>query len=108
MKLGINSYTFMWSIGFKGPNPAYPDREARPAAPLTPLGLLEKARELGVGLVQTGPNLPLDQLSEPDLDAFIQRAREWGIALEVGTRGLDEPHLARQIALAQRLGAGLI
>ena len=54
MKLGINSYTFMWSIGFQGANPAYPDKAARPAQPLTALGLLEKARQLGVSVVQTG------------------------------------------------------
>ena len=42
MKLGINSYTFMWSIGFQGPNPAYPDRAARPAQPLTRWGYWRK------------------------------------------------------------------
>ncbi len=106
MRLGINSYTFMWSIGFKGPNPAYPDAEARPANPLTPLGLLEKARELGVSLVQTGPNLQFHDESE--LDGFIQAAQAWGIALELGTRGLDYEHLVGQVALAQRMGATLI
>lgn len=108
MKLGINSYTFMWSIGFKGPNPAYPDQEARPAAPLTPMGLLEKARELGVHLVQTGPNLGLEKLNEPELERFVQTAHDWGLTLEVGTRGLDEDQLTRQVALARRLGASLI
>jgi sugar phosphate isomerase/epimerase len=108
MKLGINSYTFMWSIGFQGANPAYPDKAARPAHPLTALGLLAKARELGLHLVQTGPNLPLDQLPEADLAAFDQAARAAGLTIEVGTRGLDEPHIARQVALAQRLGATLI
>jgi len=108
MKLGINSYTLMWSIGFQGPNPAFPDKAARPTHPLTPYGLLEKARELGVHLVQTGPNLPLDKLSEADLDTFIGAARDWGIELELGTRGLDYDHLVKQIALAQRIGAKLI
>ncbi len=108
MKLGINTYTFMWSIGFKGPNPAYPEKEARPTQPLTALGLLQKARELGVRLVQTGPNLPLDKLPEAELEAFIQRARGWGIELELGTRGLDYDHLVKQIALAKRIGARLI
>src|SRR5690349_16656015 len=108
MKLGVNSYTFMWSIGFQGANPAYPDKAARPAQPLTALGLLAKAQELGVRLVQTGPNLPLDKLPEAELAVFDETARAAGITLEVGTRGLDEPHIARQVALAQRLGANLI
>jgi 3-oxoisoapionate decarboxylase len=108
MKLGINSYTYMWSIGFKGAHPAYPEREARPTRPMTLLDLLWKARELGVGLVQTGPNLPLDALSESEIDAFIRTALEWGIELELGTRGLDYEHLVRQIGLAKRMGAHLI
>jgi 3-oxoisoapionate decarboxylase len=108
MKLGINSYTFMWSIGFKGPNPAFPDREARPAAPLTPLGLLEKARELGVRVVQTGPNLPFEGLAEAQHDRFIARARDLDMELEHGTRGLDVDHVERQVALARRMGATLI
>jgi 3-oxoisoapionate decarboxylase len=108
MKLGINAYTYMWSIGFQGPNPAFPDRAARPARPLTPLGLLERAHQLGVRLVQTGPNLPLDKLSGDDLGQFIRQAQEWGITLELGTRGLDYEHLVRQVALAEKIGARLI
>jgi sugar phosphate isomerase/epimerase len=108
MKLGINTYTFMWSIGFQGVNPTHPKKAARPQVPLTPFGLLEKARLLGVKLVQTGPNLPLDRLPEVDLDGFIRTAYDWGIQLELGTRGLGKEHLVRQAALARRMGATLI
>ena len=108
MKLGIGSYMFMWSIGFKGANPAYPGREARPTHPLTALGLLRKARELGVQLVQTGPNLSLDSLPEAELEEFIQSAKDWKIELELGTRGLDYDHLVPQVALARRIEAKLI
>lgn len=99
MKLGIGTYAFMWSIGFD---------KARPAKPMTAMGLLEKARELGVSLVQVGPNLPLDALSSAELDAFAAKAREWKITLELATRGLDKEHLARQIELAKRLDVSLI
>jgi sugar phosphate isomerase/epimerase len=108
MKLGINSYTFMWSIGFQGANPAYPDKGAWPQSPLTPIGLLEKALDLGVKVVQTGPNLRLEALSEVEMEAFIQAASSMGIELELGTRGLDYDHLVRQVALAKRMGAALI
>ena len=108
MKLGINAYTFMWSIGFQGPNPDYPGRAARPDRPLTLLGLLEKAHQLGVSLVQTGPNLPLESLTETELQLFIRQAQEWGITLELGTRGLDYDHLIGQVALAEKIGARLI
>ena len=45
MKLGIGTYSYMWAIGFDG---------ARPASPMTAMALLEKARELGVRVVQYG------------------------------------------------------
>ena len=99
MKLGIGTYCYMWSIGFPG---------ARPERPLTASGLLEKARELGVHLVQVGPNLPLGDLPEAELAAFVVRAQEWGIELELGTRGLERDHLERQIRLARRIGATLL
>lgn len=108
MKLGINSYTFMWSIGFRGVNPAFPDKGAQPQHPLTPLGLLQKARELGFSLVQTGPNLELGNYPEPEIQAFIQTAQTWEISLELGTRGLDYDHLVRQVELAKRMNAKLI
>jgi 3-oxoisoapionate decarboxylase len=108
MKLGINSYTYMWSIGFQGANPAFPERTARPQHPFTPLDLLQKARELGISLVQTGPNLRLEDYPESEIENFIHTARTWGITLELGTRGLDYDHLLRQIALAKRMQAALI
>lgn len=108
MKLGINSYTFMWAIGFQGANPEYPARAAQPEHPLDALGLLEQARALGVSLVQTGPNLPFETLSAKEQDEFIGQAQEWGISLELGTRGLDFDHLRKSVMLAKRMGAVLI
>jgi len=99
VKLGINTYTYMWSIGFEG---------ARPERPLTALGLLEKAHELGVRVVQIGPNLPLDRLPEAELDRLDRQAREWGIELELGTRGLETDHLAGQVGLCRRFGSTLL
>ena len=75
---------------------------------MTALGLLQKARDLGVKLVQTGPNLPVYYLPEAELEEFIQTAKDWGIELELGTRGLDYDHLVKMVALAKRMGAKLI
>ena len=99
MKLGIGTYAYMWSIGFPG---------AEPEAPMKPADLLATARRLGVGVVQIGPNLPLDKLSEPELDCVIRQAREWNIELEIGTRSLEKDHLRRQVAIAKRAGATLL
>jgi sugar phosphate isomerase/epimerase len=99
MKLGVGTYCYMWSIGVG---------DLRPTRPLTALGLLQKARELGVHLVQMGPNLPLDALPEAELVEFIERAREWQIEIELATRGLETDHLRAQLALCQRLDARLL
>jgi sugar phosphate isomerase/epimerase len=99
MKLGINTYTYMWSIGFQGANPA---------RPLEAHGLLKKAHQLGVKVLQIGPNLPLDKLPEKELTRLVEQAKAWGIELELGTRGLGNEHLRGQIRLCQHLGAGLL
>jgi sugar phosphate isomerase/epimerase len=99
MKLGIGTYAYMWSIGFPG---------ATPEHPMTALDLLAKARELGVRVVQIGPNLPLDRLSEAERETVLARAHEWQIELEIGTRGLETEHLRRYIALTTQMGATLL
>lgn len=99
MKLGIGSYTFPWAIGLPG---------ALPGNPLRAIDLMEKAREIGVGLVQFGPNLPLDKLPEKDLKEVVKRADSWKIDLEIGTTGFDLDRLRIQIEFARRIGAILI
>ena len=99
MKLGIGTYAYMWSIGFPG---------AEPEHPLGALDLLEKARLLGVGVVQFGPNLSLKVLSRRDLEAVKKCSRAWGIEIEIGTRGMERDSLLAQLELAQELGATLL
>jgi hypothetical protein len=84
MKLGISTYTYTWSIGVPG---------NLPAAPMSVLDLLDRAQQLNVRVVQMADNLPLDQLTPADLDAFANGAAERGIQVEVGTRGIDVLHL---------------
>jgi len=99
MRLGIGSFTYPWAIGF-------PD--AVPSNPLTPLGLLDKAEELGVGLVQFGPNMPLDKLPEIELREVIKCANRRKIRLEIGMEGLDEARLRHQIQFAKRIGVSVL
>jgi sugar phosphate isomerase/epimerase len=100
MRLGIGSYTFTWAIGV----PKYPARDPS----LTVEGLLEKAEELGVSLVQVCDNLPLHELPPGRLAVLAARARETGITLEAGTRGTDPDHLLRYLSIALSLGAPLV
>jgi sugar phosphate isomerase/epimerase len=100
MKVGIGSWTYGWAVGVEG----YP----RPDPPLSHLGLLGKAVALGVEVVQFADNLPVEGLGEADREQLRAAAREHGITLELGTRGLAPPHLLRYLELCQYFGATLL
>jgi sugar phosphate isomerase/epimerase len=99
VKLGLGSYTYTWAVGVPG---------HRPARPLGARGLLERAIELGVKVVQYCDNLPLTALAPSELDALLDASREAGVALETGTRGLDPEELLAQLAVARRIGAPFV
>lgn len=100
MRLGISTWSVPWSIGVRG----YP----QPTSPLDAAGLLQKAVQAGVSVVQIADNLPLSQLSSSELDRLRDMALSHGLALEVGTRGTGPDQLRRYIALAHRLGARIV
>ncbi len=97
MRLGISSYTFVWAAGVPGYEP--------PRAALTHEGLLTKAVELGVKVVQIADNMPLDRLSDKELDRLAGQARERGLSIEVGTCGFDPKDLVRYLDIAARVGS---
>ncbi len=99
MQLGISSYTYGWAIGVPGHGPARPMDEQ---------DLLDRARRHGVKLVQVCDNLPLLGLSEDRVVRFRERSIEEGVRIEVGSRRLTVEHATEMIALARRLGAGLV
>lgn len=93
MRLGISSYTFPWSAGV----PGYP----APQTPLAALGLLDRAKRLGVRVVQIADNMAFDPL-------VIAAAHDAGITLELGTRGIEPVHLRYWLALCRQAGARLL
>ncbi len=99
MRLGISSYAYTWAIGV----PGHP-----PERPLGFIGLLHKAAELGVRLVQVADNLPLAELPSVEFEAFERRVRELGLDIEVGTRGIRPANLSAYLRIAQRLGSPIL
>jgi len=89
MKLGIGSYSFPWAIGVAG---------TAPAQPLTARGLIAKALELNVRVIQFGPNLKFDRHD-------CQAARQAGLEVEIGAVSLD---LEEWIKLAADTGAQVL
>lgn len=99
MKLGLGSYTFRWSIGHK---------DIVPDAPMTAMECLNVAEKQGLTVVQYADNLPLGGLSDTELDDLATRARDKGIALELGIEALNVAEVTRYIGIGQRIGAGIL
>ena len=99
MRLGVGSYTFTWAVGVPG---------HEPDAPLTATALLLKAKKLTVGVVQFADNLPLDALPPEELREIVNRSQEMGIAIEVGTRGIQPDHLRSYLHVAQRAQSQIV
>ena len=99
MRLGLGSYGFAWAIGV----PGFPVR-----TPLDAFGLVARAVEWGLDLVQIADNLPLDQMTPNELASLGARAEHDRVSLEVGMRGLREEAVARYLEIARRLGSPIL
>lgn len=99
MEIGISSYTYTWAVGVPG---------FRPANPLRHLDLLKRAAAMGVRVVQFADNLPLDKLSIGDLEALARKARELGISIELGIRGIHFRSIRTYVGLAERLESPIL
>jgi len=91
LKLGVGSYTFTWAVGV----PGYPV-----AQPMKAFDLLETARELGAEVVQYCDNLPLTALNASERSELRQKAQNYGIDIEIGTRGISAENLLEHLELA--------
>lgn len=92
-RVGLGSYAYAWAIGV----PGYPVEH-----PMDAQGLVRRAAELDLDLVQIADNLPLDRLADAELAALIAEADRLSVAMEVGTRGIGPDHLRRYLAIAAR------
>jgi len=99
MKLGISSWTFPWAIGVPGYLPDHP---------MTALGLLDRAAELGVRVVQIADNLPLAALPPSGLERLAQHAASLAIGIEVGTRGIAPENLRTHLRLARHFRSPIV
>lgn len=99
MKLGVSSFTFPWAIG---------GIESDHPVSMTALELLERANELRADVLQIADNLPIGGLPEAELTALKAQADSYGIALEVGTRGIKSENLATFLSIAQKLSSPIL
>ena len=99
MKLGVSSFTFPWAIG---------GIEADHPVVMSAFELVEKANVLGADVLQIADNLPIGHLGDSELQKLRSAADGFGIALEVGTRGIRAENIDRFLAIAQILGSPIL
>ena len=75
---------------------------------MTAFDLLDAAFRHKLRVVQYADNLPLHRLPESDLNLLAAKARDAGIALEVGTQPFEADLMARYIEIGRRLDAKIL
>jgi len=99
VRLGLGSFALAWSLGVPG---------SEPSEPLTLEGLLEFAQSLGYEGVQIGDNTDLALRERQTRQSVFASARERGLFVEVGGRGLTEANLARHLDFAAEAGSPIL
>jgi sugar phosphate isomerase/epimerase len=99
-KLGLSTFALAWAVGVPG--------YEQPAQPLDVISFLHFTDQLGLRLVQIADNLPLDKLSGTDRQRLRDEARRLGIAIEVGTRGIQTEHLRQYLDIARQLESPIL
>ena len=99
MKLGLGSYAYRWSIGIK---------DLKPDKLLSPLELVDKAAQHGFELLQIADNMPLDSLTDAELEILSTHARSKNIELELGTDGITNGNTQTYLEIAKKLNVRLV
>jgi len=99
MLLGLSTYTYTWAIGVPG---------SMPGNPLTAYGLINKASDKGIGIVQIADNLPLEKLSTDELNVLYQYSRMKGVMIEMGGKGMTTEHTLQCLNVAEMLHSPIL
>ena len=94
--IGLGTYAFFWQHSDRVPEP------------LTLRGAFEATRELDVDLFQICDYAPLDTMSGSEVADVAAAARDLGLTIQLGTKGIEPEHLARHLELADAFDARLV
>lgn len=94
--IGLGTYAFFWQ------------QSDRVDEPLTLQGAFEATRALGVDLFQICDFAPLDAMGDRELRDAAAGARDLGLAIELGTKGIETGRLERYRELAAVFDASLV
>lgn len=94
--IGLGSYAFFWQQSDKNPNP------------LTLAEVFQATKDLGVDLFQICDYAPLTKMSAAELEAAAATAKNLGLTIELGTKGIEPENLDLFLRLAGIFGAQLV
>ena len=94
--IGLGTYAFFWQHSDQVPEP------------LTLIDAFEATRALDVSLFQICDYAPLDGMDDAELTEAAAAARDLGLEIELGTKGIEPDRLARYLDLAGAFGAKLV
>lgn len=94
--IGLGTYAFFWQHSDRVPQP------------LSLVGAFEATRALNVDLFQICDYAPLERMSPGELGDAAAAAREMGLTIQLGTKGIEPDRLSRFLDLAGVFGATLV
>lgn len=94
--IGLGTYAFFWQ------------HSDRVDDPLSLRGAFEATRALDVDLFQICDYAPLDAMSDSGVADAAAVARDLGLQIQLGTKGIEPDHLDRYLRLADFLDARLV
>lgn len=94
--IGLGTYSFFWQHSAQAPEP------------LSLIGAFEATRELDVDVFQICDYAPLESMSDANLASAAAAARDLGLTIELGTKGIEPARLRRFLALACVFDATLV
>ena len=94
--IGLGTYAFFWQ------------HSDQVAEPLSLVGAFEATNELGVDLFQICDYGPLESMTDAELTDAAAAARDLGLTIELGTKGIEPDRLARFLDLAGVFDASLV
>ncbi|MGI6367079.1 MAG: sugar phosphate isomerase/epimerase family protein [Anaerolineae bacterium] len=95
MRLGLSSFIYRYATS----------ADPRNALVMDHTTLLRRALALELDLVQFADNMPLHLLGDEALADLGALSRQLGVAIEVGTKGMDRDLLSRYVSIATHLGS---
>jgi sugar phosphate isomerase/epimerase len=94
--IGLGTYAFFWQ------------HSDRVDDPLSLIGALEATRALDVDLFQICDYAPLELMTDGELRNAASAARDLGLTIELGTKGIEPAHLQRFLQLSEIFDARLV